>query len=278
VSSSAAQRISTRTGARRAIALACVLLFSASCATRRAATAFRVLPARPDYLLRSPDSKDTPFPEILGQYTNVGPGWVELRPGIGLRVENAYFREGAPKHGLANFLGTEIVTYRVLPSGVLEQTAFESRLERRPSDQPPAQQLLSESQKLYRLQRLFYQVVLNKRTDTHNAVLLSASSVDELDLLTNQLMSEPQSVCGSASPHCTVFPEACTASLEIDITVDGARRTVPLSTVLADVTKSCRHVGLNRQYLGGLVPVRLDPRDLDALRVPLLPEDRVKCR
>jgi hypothetical protein len=72
--------------------LAFVLMFSVSCATRRTVT-FRVLPASPDYLLRSPDSKDTPFPEVLGRYTNVGPDWVELRPEIELRVENAYFRE-----------------------------------------------------------------------------------------------------------------------------------------------------------------------------------------
>jgi len=94
---------------RRAMLLAFVLMSLPSCATRRAAIAFRVLPAKPDYLLRSPDAKDTQFPEVLGHYTNVGADWVELRPQIELRVENAYFREGAPKHGLANFLGTEIV-------------------------------------------------------------------------------------------------------------------------------------------------------------------------
>jgi hypothetical protein len=86
---------------RLVIVLACALVLSPSCATRRAVTSFRVLPAKPDYLLRSPDSKDTPFPEVLGRYTNVGLGWVELRPQIELRVENAYFREGAPKRGLA---------------------------------------------------------------------------------------------------------------------------------------------------------------------------------
>ena len=259
------------------LALICALLVP-SCATRRTATAFQVLPARPDYLLRSPDSKETPFPDVIGWYTNAGTGWVELRPGIRLRVENAYFREGAPKHGLANFLGTEIVTYRVIPSGALEQVAFESRLERRPSDQPPAQELLTAAQRIYRCHRLFYQVVLNKKTDAHNAVLLSASSTDELGRLTDQLMSDPQSVCGDASTHCTVFPEACTASLEIDIVVNGRPRTVPLSAVLAELAGGRRHVELYRLYHGRLAPVRLDPRDWDALRVPLLPGDRVKCR
>src|SRR2546429_9357947 len=118
--------------------------FSVSCPTRRDATSYRLPPAKPDYLLRSPDSKDTPFPEVLGRYTNVGPDWVELRPQIELCVENAYFREGAPKHGLANFLGTEIVRYRVLPAGILEQIELKSSVTQRPADQPPVQQLLNE--------------------------------------------------------------------------------------------------------------------------------------
>src|SRR6266481_7074065 len=126
--------------------LAFVLMLYISCAARRAVSSFRVLPAKPDYLLRSPDSKDTPFPEVLGRYTNVGPDWVELRPEIELRVENAYFREGAPKHGLANFLGTEIARYRVLPTGTLERVSVKSSVTQRPADQPAVQQLLSEPQ------------------------------------------------------------------------------------------------------------------------------------
>ena len=72
--------------------LAFATVFSLSCAARRATTTFKVLRANPEYLLRSPDSKDTPFAEVRGQYTNVGPGWLELRPQMELRVENAYFR------------------------------------------------------------------------------------------------------------------------------------------------------------------------------------------
>lgn len=139
---------------RTIVALACTL--TVSCAVRRPVTAFRVLPGQPDYLLRSPDSKETAFPEVLGRYTNVGPGWVELRPLTELRVENAYFREGAPKHGLANFLGTEIARYQVLATGELKQISVESRVEQRPADQPPVQQLLTEAQRLYHNHRFFF--------------------------------------------------------------------------------------------------------------------------
>lgn len=260
----------------RVMALAFVLMFSISCATRRAVPAFRVLPAKPDYLLRSPDAKDTPFPEILGRYTNVGPDWVELRPQIELRVENAYFREGAPKHGLANFLGTEIARYRVLPTGMLEEIAVQSRLAQRPADQPPVQQLLGESQRRYLHHRLFYQVLVNKKSDVRSAVLLSAASMSDLERLTKQLLGEPDSVCGGVSTHCTAFPEACTASLEIKIVVNGAPRTVLWGSVLGGVAENHRRIELFRPYLGRLARVEGDLRDPEALRVPLLPGDRIK--
>lgn len=211
---------------RFGMALTLVLGLLVSCANRRAVATFRVLPARPDYLLRSPDSKDIPFQEVLSRHSNVGPGWVELRPQMELRIENAYFREGMPKHGLANFLGTEVGRYHVLATGVLEQIAVESRLAQRPADQPPVQELLSASQRLYGHHRLFYQIVVNKKADVHSAVLLSAESMDELERLTRELINEPESVCSHGSAQCTAFPEACTASLEIEIRVNGAARTV----------------------------------------------------
>lgn len=258
--------------------LAFALMFSPCCATRRAVTSFHVVPARPDYLLRSPDSKDTPFPDVLGGYAHVGPGWVELRPEIELRVENAYFREGAPKRGLANFLGTEIARYQMLATGALEQIVVQSRVAERPADQPPVQQLLSESQRRYPHHRLFYQVLVSKKADIRSAVLLSAASIDELDRLTEQLLTEPDSVCDGTSTHCTAFPEACSVSLEIEIVVNGARRSVPWSSVLADVVERHRHVELYRPYTGRLAPVEIDPTDPSAFRLPLLPGDRVKWR
>ena len=261
---------------RSVMPLAFVLMFSVSCATRRTVTSFRVLPASPDYLLRSPDSKDTPFPEVLGRYTNVGPDWVELRPEIELRVENAYFREGAPKRGLANFLGTEIARYQVLSTGTLEQKAVQSRLTQRPADQPPVQQLLRESQRHYGHHRLFYQILVNKKSDVRSAVLLSAASMDELDRLTKPFISELDSVCGGVSTNCTAFPEACTASLEIEIVVNGAHRTVLWGSVLGGVAERHQRIELFRPYLGRLAPVEVDLRDPEALRVPLLPGDRIK--
>lgn len=261
---------------RSIVALALVFAFTVSCATRQAATAFRVLPGRPDYLLVSPDSAKIPFPEVLSRYTQVGPGWVELRPLTELRVENAYFREGLPKHGLANFLGTEIARYRVLPAGRLERVSVKSRVPRRPPDQPPVQQLVSDSQRRYHCHRLFYQVLLSKKSNVRSAVLLGADSEKEIDRLTARVLTEPKTLCVDDVPQCAVFPEACSVSLEIELVVNGRRRTVLWGSDLAEFAGNHPNVTLFRRYKDGLAPVEMDVHDRQAARVPLLPGDVIR--
>src|SRR5579862_2531600 len=123
-------------------ACALSLVFSwCSCMTPHTRGSFQVLPAEPAYLLRSPDARETPFPEVLSRYSEVGntQGWL-LHPDTELHIENAYYREGAPKHGIANFIGTEKAVYQVRANS-LRLISMESRLEQRPADQPPVQDL-----------------------------------------------------------------------------------------------------------------------------------------
>ena len=240
------------------------LLFIISCSNRRTGASFRVLPADPSYLLRSPDFKETPFPEVLSRYTNSGPSWVDLRPQMDLRIENAYYRDGASRRGLEGFLGTEIARYGVQPKGGLRLIDVESKLARRPSDQPPVQQLLPVSQARHRKYRFFYAVVFRKNGEARGSVLLGA-----------QLLADPDSVCGGQFVHCTVFPELCTVSIEMEIVVNGAPRAVAWGSLLASVAARPRHVQLMRVYSGRLTPVEVDPSDPDALRLPLLPGDHI---
>lgn len=260
-----------------ALLAAMALAFSLSCATRRHAAVFRVVAANPEYLLRWPDAAETPIPEMLAHYTNIGPDWVELRPEMELRVENAYYREGAPKRGLANYLGTQVARYRVLPNGRLRGISAESGLVQLPADQPPVKQLLPSRQARYSHHRYFYQVVLNRRTRVQSAILLGAASKDEIERLTGQLGSAPDSVCSAGSGHCTVFPEACTVALEMEIVVNGAPRTVPWGSFVASVA-SPQTVELSRPFAGRLVPVEMDASDPKALRLPLLPGDHIDWR
>jgi len=237
---------------------------------------FEVLRDKPDYVLRSPDSTTTPFPEILRRYSGFAPGqdWIDLRPNMELRVENAYYREGTPKHGLAGFLGTEIALYHVQPRGGLRLLSVESMKER-PTDQLPVQQLIDSSHQRFRLYRFFFALIFRRSANARGSVLLGASAKHELDALTKRLLDSPESVCGTGTMHCTVFPEACSVSLELGIKVNGTTRTVPLGSAVATVVVHPRYIKMLRSDFGRMAPVQIDVNDPEALRLPLLPNDQI---
>jgi hypothetical protein len=247
-----------------------LFLFSLGCTYR----AFRVLPGNPDYLLRAPDAKAIPFHEVLDRYNGFVPGkdWLDLRPRMELRVENAYYQVGAPKHGLNGYLGTEIAQYQVRPNGGLHLLTVHP-MAQRPVDQVPVQDLLSASQQRHPYYRFFFEVLF--KGSARGSVLLGASSPGELDQLTTQLQAAPDSVCTAESTHCTVFPEACSVSLEIEIEVNGAPRTVHWNSTLASIAPHPRQLKLLRLFRSRVAPVQLDPNDPQALRLPLLPGDRI---
>jgi hypothetical protein len=260
----------------RTVLLILATLVSVSCVSRRAPETFRVLPAKPEYLLRDPAATETPFPEVLNRFTPLASAWVELRAEMELRVENAYYREGSTRRRLADFLGTQIAHYQVRRNGSLKFLVVESGVKEQPAGQPPVQSLVSASQTRYRYHRFFYEILLNRKSELRGAVLLGASSAAELDRFAAQLFADPLSVCNAGSPQCSVFPETCTASLEIEIVVNGAPRTVLWGSFLAGVVPRPRHVGVLRSYRGRLVPVEIDPSDPNALRLPLLPGDHIQ--
>jgi hypothetical protein len=219
--------------------------------------------------------EDIPFPEVPGRYAEVGPGWVDLRPEMFLQVENAYFKEGAPRRGLAGFIGTEVAQYRARPSGGLTLVSVESKVDRRPKDQPPVSKLIPAALAHYRYHRFVYQVIFKAKGETRGAVLLGAGSSSEIQRLGAQLLMDPDAVCGGQSVHCAAFPEACSVSLEMEIFVNGSPRTVIWGSLLASVAAPSRPVELLRKYAGHLTPVKMDSADVNAMRLPLLPGDHV---
>jgi hypothetical protein len=247
-----------------------LLLFSLACGPR----SFRVLPGDPDYLLRSPDSKQLPFRDVLNGYNGFVPGkdWLDLRPHMELRVENAYYETGAPKRGLNGYLGTEIAQYQVPPNGGLHLLSVHP-MAQRPADQGPVQDLLIAAQQKHTHYRFFFEVLF--KGSARGSVLLGAASLDELNQLTARLQAAPEAVCTAQSTQCTVFPEACSVSLEMDIEVNHAPRTIPWNSTLASIAAHPQSVTLLRLYAGRRAPVQLDPSDPKALRLPLLPGDRI---
>ncbi len=255
----------------------CVVMLCQSCASRISSGSFRVLPGQPQYLLRSPDATTTPFDEVLSRYNGFVPGkdWMDLHPRMQLRIENAYYKPGAPKRGLNGYLGTEIAQYRVTSQGKLRLLSVKS-MAARPTDQRAVQQLVSPVQERYRFHRFYFEILF--KNSAQGSVLIGANTAEEIARLADELVSHPDSTCGAQSIHCTVFPELCSVSAEMEITVNGAPTTVLWGSSLASVAANPREVSLTRFYDGSQRPIEIDPHDPNALRVPLLPGDQVRWK
>ena len=263
--------------ARISVAFVVCLLACTSCALRSSANSFRVMPAAPAYLLRSPDSQDAPFSEILRACNGFEPGqdWIDLRPGMELSIENAYYRPGMSRRGLDGFLGTEIASYKVRSHGSLQLLSVRSMIDR-PSDQAPVQQLIRPFEMHYHCYRFYYEIFFRNSGSTRGSVLLGANAKKDMTRVALELLSDPDSVCGERSRNCTVFPEACSVSIEMEIVVNGTPRNVIWGSLLSDVADHPRHLELSRIYNGRLVSVKFDTHDANAFKLPLLPGDHVK--
>lgn len=249
-----------------------VLLLECACATQHVPGNFRVLPATPEYLLRSPDSSDTPFTETLSRFANtqLRTGSVDLRPQMEMRIEKAYYQSGK-----TGFLGTNVARYQVRARGGLRLMGVETNVKEHSAEDRRVQDLIRGSQRRARYYRYFYAVVFRDEGDTRGSVLLSASSAAELDRLGERLLAQPDSVCGAKASHCTIFPQNSTVSLQIAITVNGVGRTVAWGSSVASLARRPKHVELLRLYAGRLTPVEITASDPDALRLPLLPGDQL---
>jgi len=145
----------------------------------------------------------------------------------------------------------------------------------RPADQLAVQNLIGAAKLHYRFYRYFFQIVFRQRAGARGAVLLGANSMGELDAVAARLQTDPDAVCDGASPHCAAFPEACTVALQIRVVVNGATRSIVWGSLLDSVAMHPRKLQLLRLHDGRLTPVRIDVADPNALRLPLLPGDRV---
>jgi hypothetical protein len=256
------------------ISLGCLPLCLTACAAHLSRTYFEVLPNSPNYLLQSPDSRRTPFPEVLKAYNDFEAGhpWIDLEPLMELRIENAYWVPGAPRSGLAGFLGTEVARYGVRPHGLALVSVHP--MSNRPKDQIPVQDLISNRETKFHHYRLYYEIVFARRDHSHTSVLLGADSSAEIDALSAQL-SHPEAICSQRSTHCIVFPEACSVSVEMKVIVNGKPESVLWGSTLGSIAKQPRHLEMKRLYAGELRPVRIDAKDPKSLLLPLLPGDRI---
>jgi len=253
--------------------LAAGLCLLNACGQRRRAAFFQVRAGQPYYILRSPDRTEAPFHETASAYGDQFAGWVSLRERMVLKIEIAIFKEPAPKREIANFLGTEIQSFKASPNGQLRTMDLQT-LARRPQNQPSVATLLSPRQQRLRVHRFFFQVALRPVGEA-SAVLLSAGSADEIERLSAMVIQNPGSVCGTNMPNCTVFPAGCSASLGMEVVLNRKPLTIPWGSSLASVVGQRVSFTIHRLHRGRFFPLVMDWGDREALRLPLLPGDSI---
>ena len=238
---------------------------------------FQVVPQTPEYLLKSPDARETPFPDILHAYNGFVRGGesVDLRPLMKMHIENAYYQPGSSRRGLDGFLGTEKAAYDVSQNG-LRLLSVES-MKNRPQADPPVEKLIPEDQMHFRQYRFYFEIIFARSNNSRGSVLLGADSVGELNELSARLR-EPESVCGTGARHCAVFPEACSVAIYMTVVVNGKKQEAVWGSSVASVLEKPRPFTMKRLYNGHLLPVRMAAGDERVLAMQLLPGDEIKYR
>jgi hypothetical protein len=255
----------------------CLCLIGAMACVLRTSDRFRLLPGEPQYLVQSPNLERTPYDEVLQAYTPHGRGWVELKPGMGVFIQNVLFREGSTHNSLEDYLGTESIRYEAGERGTLAEVGQAVRMEPRPQGAPPVDQLISKRQQEQKYHRFFYQVLVHTPEAHRVAALVSSDSLGQLELLTERIQSGATALERVSVDDYTLFPESASAALEMTITVDGAPTHEVWGSKLSRVVpRNSPHPKLFRFYKGAWRRVDFDSGDRVLLSVPLLPGDRIK--
>lgn len=205
---------------------------------------------------------------------DASPAWVDLRPGMGLELDGAYYREGSPRRSLADYLGDEIATYQVGANGSLRLNSVSSLPagKQPPRGQPAIQSLIGRRNASSRYHRLFFRVVFSQTGLPRQAILVGARSAAELDQITRQLSAGRDSLCGE---RCDVLPAWSTAAAMIAITVNGIPRRVVWGSPIGSIAPHPAHITLLRKNSGGVTSVPVNTSNPEALRLPLQHGDRI---
>lgn len=253
------------------------VVVSMSCSLRNR-DSFRLLPTTPQYVVESPDRVRIPYSEVLETFTPLGRRWVELKPEMGLYIQNVISQNGSTGLDLSSYVGTETMRYSVHKRGTLVEFGEAGRVRPRPEEVPPVDELLSDRQRQRRYHRFFYQLLI-RPTDTHRvAVLISSDSPERLHSLTEMVLSDPAALTDAppADADYTMFLESASVAVEMMITVDREPTRVFWGRKLSSVVGVSPNPQLFRLHGGKWRKVQFDPADRSFLSVPLLPGDRIE--
>ncbi len=204
---------------RKACLVTVISIFLVSCAARRPVQ-FESVPARPYYILRNPARVETPYPEVLAQHGDPVQGWVDLTRSMAIKIEKLIFADPGAAQNIANFVGLESALFDVSDTGRLTNMRVQE-LANRPAQESPISSLLGTRFQKRRFHRLYFQVLLDRRSGESAAVLLGADSREALRRQDLQLKANARAVLSDGEANSVIFPPNVTVSLQFEIIVNG---------------------------------------------------------
>jgi hypothetical protein len=239
------------------------------------------------YVLQSIPMK--PSESLFNAYGyRVGRSGLDLKPGLRLKIERAYFRSPSTgeEHSVNNYLGVSTVEMDVeqTKNGELRfqqigdiKYSPDSLGKSTDGNQDGDLKDLPEGPN-YRL--LFYTYLVPKEYRV-SAAIIGAGNAGRLDELEQQLRARPEEGCKTAGleqgEKCFEFKGFVTLSTQINIELNGKPTFVDWGTKVSGVLRRDSLAGLRiqRQFMNSYYDVRFDPTKADVLSLALTGGDRL---
>lgn len=216
---------------------------------------------------------------------------LNLKPGMRLKIERAYFRPGEPgedPHATKNFLGLSNFYVGVVSTADRKIRFREiGQIHYSPASLAASVQDGNRDSALIRLPdqqdyRIgFYTFIVPKELAI-SAVMMGAAHASELDSLDHQLRAHLgggcKSVVVSSDIACFDFVGFVTVTSQIAIELNGKKRFVDWGSRLKDFVPdgSLKSLRIQRLYLNSYHDLRFNPQDPNILTLALIGGDRLQ--
>ena len=245
-----------------------------------------------DFILQSiPMRPNESFYNAYGY--RVGHSGVDLKPGIRLKIERAYFRSpraGEEDHEAQTFLGLSSVYFDVELSSD-KKVRFQQAGKIRYSPASVAQLVQEGSQDLAlsslpqeHSYRLFFYTYFVPEKHKRSAVIIGGRSASQLDELDHHLRVMPDKGCKNTAANavtCMEFDGFVSLSSQIKVELNGKTKFLEWGVKVKDVLpknlemETLRSLRIQRRYMNTYYDVRFDPRDSNVLSLWLVGGDRL---
>jgi hypothetical protein len=242
-----------------------------------------------EFILQSLPTK--PTESIFYSYGyRAGRSSVELRPGMRLKIERAYFRAAETadeEHTAKNSIGVGAVTYDMeLSSNAkihfrqIGNVRYSPRsLSQTFQDGDSELSLNGLPQESH--YRLFLYTVLVAKEHKLSAAILGADIASELDGLDEELRKHADAACKYAATApgvaCMEFDRFVALTPQIEVQINGKPKFFDWGTRVRDVLpeNTIKALRIQRRFMNSYADVRFEPGDPNLLALPLVNGDRL---